>query len=76
MHINPLALHSRTEGLGHLVQENLFDLFRSHVRRRSQAASLSRRHRLSFHHTFPTNPMFKGVWATHLAADEVEEAID
>lgn len=28
------------------------------------------------HMTFPTNPMFKGAWATRLANDEVDAAID
>jgi hypothetical protein len=64
-----------TEGLGHLAQENLFDLFRA-MSAALPGGELVETPSLSFHHTFPTNPMFKGVWATHLAADEVEEAID
>jgi ribosomal protein S18 acetylase RimI-like enzyme len=31
---------------------------------------------VSRHMTFPTNPMFKGAWATRLADDEVDAAID
>ena len=31
---------------------------------------------LSHHLTFPTNPMFKGVWRTRLAAADVDAAID
>lgn len=31
---------------------------------------------ISRHLTFPVNPMFKGAWATRLADDDAEEAID
>ena len=32
--------------------------------------------RLCYHHAFPSNPLFKAVWRTHLAEGEVEDAID
>ena len=56
------------------VDENLFDLFRAmHA---ALGGELEETDRLCRHLTFPTNPMFKGVWRTHLSADEADEAID
>jgi ribosomal protein S18 acetylase RimI-like enzyme len=75
MQIQPISIAQPPEGLGHLAQKNLFDLFRA-MSAALPGGELVETPSLSFHHTFPTNPMFKGVWATHLAADEVEEAID
>lgn len=65
----------KPEELGHLVQENLFDLFRA-MATVLPGGELVESQALSFHHTFPTNPMFKGVWATRLTANDVEEVID
>ncbi len=75
MNTNHLAVTPKLEELGTLVQENLFDLFRS-MTAVLPGGELVESPTLSFHHTFPSNPMFKGVWATHLADDDVEEAID
>lgn len=75
MYIQPISTAQPPEELGHLVQENLFDLFRSMAAVLPGGEVLESQH-LSLHHTFPTNPMFKGVWAARLAADAVEDAID
>jgi len=61
--------------LADAVQQNLFDLFRSMARllpngECEEGVTLCR------HFSFPTNPMFKGVWGTRLGADEVERTID
>lgn len=65
---------SETE-LGAAVEENLFALFRA------MTAALPGSERvesntLSYHLSFPTNPMFKGAWRTRLTEAEVEAAID
>ncbi len=57
------------------AQENLFALFRAMATVLS-GGEIEERPGLSRHHTFPTNPMYKGVWATHLAAQETDAAID
>lgn len=56
------------------VHENLYELFRS-MRVLPSYESVET-DKLCYHHAFPTNPMFKGVWGTRLAAIEVEGAID
>lgn len=56
------------------VQENLFDLFRAmatHLGGELEEAAGSSRH-----FSFPTNPMFKGVWNTRLSSDNLEETIE
>jgi ribosomal protein S18 acetylase RimI-like enzyme len=56
------------------VQENLFDLFRAMAK--YLGGEIEESNGLSRHFSFPTNPMFKGVWNTHLSAETVEAAID
>jgi hypothetical protein len=56
------------------VSHNLFALFRA-MAEALPGGELVERHALCYHHTFPTNPMFKGVWQTRLA-DDVETTID
>jgi ribosomal protein S18 acetylase RimI-like enzyme len=56
------------------VEENLFDLFRA--MHSLLGGELQETDRLCRHLTFPTNPMFKGVWRTRLSAAETDEAID
>jgi ribosomal protein S18 acetylase RimI-like enzyme len=56
------------------VNENLFDLFRAMAN--VLGGERQETDRLCRHLTFPTNPMFKGVWRTRLSADEADEAID
>jgi GNAT superfamily N-acetyltransferase len=57
------------------VEENLFDLFRA-MTTTLPGSELIESDKLSYHLSFPTNPMFKGVWRTRLSSDEVEDAID
>jgi GNAT superfamily N-acetyltransferase len=56
------------------VHENLYALFRS--MRALPNSEVVEDDRLGFHHAFPLNPMFKGVWKTRLAVEEVDSAID
>jgi GNAT superfamily N-acetyltransferase len=62
------------ERLALATQENLFALFRAMAS--SLGGDVVERHDLSMHHASPSNPMFKGVWATHLMGDEVDAAVD
>jgi GNAT superfamily N-acetyltransferase len=56
------------------VEENLFDLFRAMARglggEVEESAALCR------HLSFPTNPMFKGVWRIRLNGGNVGQAVD
>ena len=61
--------------LGLAVFENLYALFRAMANHLPEG-KLIERETLSRHLTFPTNPMFKGVWKTQLSAAEAEAAID
>lgn len=61
-------------GLATAVQDNLFALFRA-MAGALPAGELQEGDGLSRHHTFPTNPMFKGVWAASLQEDAVDAAI-
>lgn len=56
------------------VEESLFELFRSMVQ--LPGAELEERDDLCFHHAFPSNPMFKGVWAPRLTRDELHAAAE
>ena len=56
------------------VEENLFDLFRA-MTKVLPGSELVETEKLSYHLSFPSNPMFKGVWRTRLPADETDEAI-
>lgn len=57
-------------GLAHAVDENLYDLFRAMAQGLS-GGELDEGEALSRHHSFPTNPMFKGVWRCQLMPDRV-----
>jgi GNAT superfamily N-acetyltransferase len=70
----PLADPSESD-LAYAVQENLFELFKA-MAHALAGAEIVERDGLSYHHTFPSNPMFKGVWRTQLALDQVDAAID
>ena len=57
------------------VGDNLYSLFREMVNT-LPGGELVESDRLSRHLTFPHNPMFKGVWRTRLAREDVNDAID
>lgn len=72
----PSILQTATdEQLGLAVFENLYELFRA-MANRLPDGRLIESEKLSRHLSFPTNPMFKGVWKTHLTSDEADAAID
>ena len=75
MNIETILINPSPAQLETAVEENLFDLFRAMVRV-LPGSELVESNKLSYHLSFPTNPMFKGVWRTRLSSDEVEEAID
>jgi ribosomal protein S18 acetylase RimI-like enzyme len=56
------------------VAENLFALFRAMAD--ALHGELVEGDPLCYHHTFPSNPMFKGVWRARLPAAEVDTAIE
>jgi GNAT superfamily N-acetyltransferase len=70
----PLTNPSESE-LACAVQENLYALFRA-MAHALAGAEIVEHDGLSYHHSFPSNPMFKGVWRTRLAHDQVDKAID
>jgi hypothetical protein len=63
------------ETLGRAVLENLQELFRA-MARGLPGGELEETGALCRHHSFPTNPMFKGAWGARLAPGEAERAID
>ena len=69
-----VVTNATDEELGLAVFENLYDLFRSMARLLDGELSENDKH--SHHITFPTNPMFKGVWGTRLSAEEANKAIE
>ena len=70
------VLENATDGqLGLAVFENLYALFRA-MATHLPGGQLVEEETLSRHLTFPTNPMFKGVWNTRLSEEEAEAAID
>jgi GNAT superfamily N-acetyltransferase len=64
-----------TAELAAAVEENLFALFRA-MAAALPGSEIEEGQKLSRHVTFPSNPMFKGVWRTRLAEAEADEAID
>ncbi len=72
---NQAPLTSATDSdLAHAVEGNLFALFRSMAV--LQGYEIFEGAGLSHHYTWPTNPMFKGVWRARLAPDEADAAIE
>jgi len=59
--------------LGWAVETNLFALFRAMTALPN--SQIEETTKLSRHLVFPTNPIYKGVWGTNLAPDEIESAI-
>ena len=70
----PLLNPSDVELAG-AVQENLFALFRA-MAQSLPGGEIVEGASFCCHHTFPSNPMFKGVWRTQLAPGEVDAAIE
>jgi GNAT superfamily N-acetyltransferase len=56
------------------VHENLYALFRA--MQAVPGCEMMEIAGMSYHHAFPANPMFRGVWQTRLAAEDLESAID
>jgi GNAT superfamily N-acetyltransferase len=73
MHTQSVLSEANDEQLGLAVQENLFDLFRSMAT--FLGGELEETANFSRHFSFPTNPMFKGVWNSRLAEDNLEASI-
>jgi GNAT superfamily N-acetyltransferase len=71
---NQALLNPTDAELGAAVEENLFALFRAVSALRG--SELVETPELSYHHAFPTNPMFKGVRGTRLPSDRLDAAID
>jgi len=70
---NFILENATEEQLGLAVQENLFALFRAMTTLPN--SQLEETESLSRHLAFPTNPMYKGVWNTHLTPENAEQAI-
>lgn len=75
MNTDPILTNATDELLSAAVFENLYDLFRS-MANSLPDGELTEGEKISRHHTFPTNPMFKGVWNTRLSDAEADAAID
>lgn len=75
MNTGPILGDATDEQLSLAVFENLHDLFRS-MANDLPNGELAESEKLSRHHTFPTNPMFKGVWNTRLSESEADAAIE
>ncbi len=60
--------------LGLAVFQNLFALFRAMAN--GLGGEVEERKNLSHHFSFPTNPMFKGVWETRLTKETADQAIE
>jgi GNAT superfamily N-acetyltransferase len=75
MSIKTVLTEATEEELTEAVQENLFALFGTMATVLPEAEIMMGQG-LNYHHAFPTNPMFKGVWGTQLTDDELEAAID
>ena len=60
--------------LADAVHENLYALFRSmSVLPNYESVETDK---LCYHHAFPNNPIFKGIWGARMAPNEVADAVD
>lgn len=71
----PLPVITNDERLARATEDNLFALFAA-MAKHLPGGELDRRPGFSRHHAAPTNPMFKGAWATDLTPVELDAAID
>lgn len=60
--------------LASAVHENLYALFSS--MQVIPGCEVIENDELGYHHAFPDNPMFKGVWKTRLSPDKIDAEID
>jgi len=72
---DPILTHASPAELAATVEGNLYALFRA-MAAVLPDGEINVTETLSRHLTFPTNPMFKGVWGTRLTADKIDAAID
>jgi GNAT superfamily N-acetyltransferase len=70
-----ILINPNSADLEAAVEENLFALFRA-MTTILPDSELVETDQLSYHLSFPSNPMFKGVWRTHLLASQVDDVID
>jgi ribosomal protein S18 acetylase RimI-like enzyme len=70
----PILKLASEKTLANAVFENLYALFRAMTR--LPGSELVEGESLCYHHTFPTNPMFKGVWRTRIDPDQVDTVIE
>lgn len=75
MSIKTVLTEATEEELAEAVQENLFALFGAMATVLPEAEIVMGQG-LNYHHAFPTNPMFKGVWGTNLANGDLNTTID
>jgi len=75
MPVATILKNATDERLGLAVFENLYDLFRA-MADTLPDSQLVEQEGFSRPLTFPTNPMFKGVWNTHLSEQGADSAID
>ena len=73
MNADIILKNATDEQLGLAVEKNLFALFRAMTA--LPDSQLEEGLKFSRHLVFPSNPMYKGVWGTRLASDEIETAI-
>jgi len=69
----PPLLHATADQLGLAVEENLYTLFRQMSI--LPGYEFNERPGVMMHHAYPTNPIFKGAWATRLDAAIADETI-
>jgi GNAT superfamily N-acetyltransferase len=73
--VNDRILEKATDReLGLAVFANLHGMFRAMAE--TLGGEVFENDKLSCHISFPTNPMFKGVWGTRLSLDEADQAIE
>lgn len=72
---SPLPAGTPDALLAQATAGNLFALFRA-MAAALPGGELHLEPGLSLHHTFPTNPMFKGAWAARLAPSAADAAIE
>ena len=75
MPVDTILKNATDEQLGLAVFENLYDLFRAMADSLPDSQFVEEEG-FSRHLTFPTNPMFKGVWNTRLSEQGADLAID